>query len=686
MSMKPLLEQARQCEFFQGALRDLAQVLPPDDAELNAAIAEVVATRDERAFRSLFFAALGAGRKVDAQHLAEGSALFSGPPELLCSARSCRGDVASALLAAVLGGRMGIERETTALLLARMWCEDRNAAVPAGFWATARQFTRRSTGNFLAQVNLAVLAHLGKDEGLASLLAAKHMSSTGDGVERSLQAFREIYLSSPWTVVPERRPPTVLSGYTVRRAVPRVGRNDPCPCASGKKYKKCCFDKDQERLLQSSAVEGMTLGEWRAQPELALSIDRLRQMRSYEVVKLDPAKVPANLHEHLLDRLLLFKEHEAVVRFFESAGFHPDLEFYWGWALEAAGTDRQLGAINRLLALRPELDLTELPLHVRLLRAGDPGAALLDLVENEARKDLRADDSPSQLALMAHSLMDSRAPALGVLVARSLLPLLGHWEGEIMLDAILDARDKLELSSDEPFETIFEERFRESQEQPHESEEQAVVRRAMEAKSDEVNRLRAELKSIYREMEKRRQRDTATPAEPKLAAPDDRAMTELRGKVESLQSLLKERHSERNQLRRELEMARAQLATSVARPATEEPKPDAVDREDELLLAGSDLGQQPVRVPEFPKKFTQITAGLPRSVVRAALVLTARLAGGEPAAFVGVRPLRAWPEVYRQRVGGGYRLLFRLPADRLEVVDLINRRDLERTIKTRGSA
>ena len=24
----------------------------------------------------------------------------------------------------------------------------------------------------------------------------------------------------------------------------RVGRNDPCPCGSGKKYKNCCLDKD----------------------------------------------------------------------------------------------------------------------------------------------------------------------------------------------------------------------------------------------------------------------------------------------------------------------------------------------------------------------------------------------------------------------------------------------------------
>jgi uncharacterized protein YecA (UPF0149 family) len=26
----------------------------------------------------------------------------------------------------------------------------------------------------------------------------------------------------------------------VRRDEPRVGRNDPCPCGSGKKNKKCC--------------------------------------------------------------------------------------------------------------------------------------------------------------------------------------------------------------------------------------------------------------------------------------------------------------------------------------------------------------------------------------------------------------------------------------------------------------
>jgi len=38
------------------------------------------------------------------------------------------------------------------------------------------------------------------------------------------------------------RPPTVFaaSGMPAHRSEPKIGRNDPCPCGSGKKYKKCC--------------------------------------------------------------------------------------------------------------------------------------------------------------------------------------------------------------------------------------------------------------------------------------------------------------------------------------------------------------------------------------------------------------------------------------------------------------
>jgi SEC-C motif-containing protein len=34
-----------------------------------------------------------------------------------------------------------------------------------------------------------------------------------------------------------------VSPVTIVRAGPKIGRNEPCPCGSGKKYKHCCGAK-----------------------------------------------------------------------------------------------------------------------------------------------------------------------------------------------------------------------------------------------------------------------------------------------------------------------------------------------------------------------------------------------------------------------------------------------------------
>jgi SEC-C motif domain protein len=39
-----------------------------------------------------------------------------------------------------------------------------------------------------------------------------------------------------WVYTGQQEP----ESQTVRRETPKIGRNDPCPCGSGKKYKKCC--------------------------------------------------------------------------------------------------------------------------------------------------------------------------------------------------------------------------------------------------------------------------------------------------------------------------------------------------------------------------------------------------------------------------------------------------------------
>ena len=38
-----------------------------------------------------------------------------------------------------------------------------------------------------------------------------------------------------------RRQDGVPANFPTRRSEPRIGRNDPCSCGSGKKYKKCCL-------------------------------------------------------------------------------------------------------------------------------------------------------------------------------------------------------------------------------------------------------------------------------------------------------------------------------------------------------------------------------------------------------------------------------------------------------------
>jgi preprotein translocase subunit SecA len=38
---------------------------------------------------------------------------------------------------------------------------------------------------------------------------------------------------------PEAEPQEKI-GITLRKEAPKAGRNDPCPCGSGKKYKNCC--------------------------------------------------------------------------------------------------------------------------------------------------------------------------------------------------------------------------------------------------------------------------------------------------------------------------------------------------------------------------------------------------------------------------------------------------------------
>lgn len=65
-------------------------------------------------------------------------------------------------------------------------------------------------------------------------MAAINPGTTADPNEAAPEVKYDFYFDP--AQVPKTRP--------IERAMPKAGRNDPCPCGSGKKYKKCCYGKD----------------------------------------------------------------------------------------------------------------------------------------------------------------------------------------------------------------------------------------------------------------------------------------------------------------------------------------------------------------------------------------------------------------------------------------------------------
>ena len=59
----------------------------------------------------------------------------------------------------------------------------------------------------------------------------------------------------------------------------KIGRNDPCPCGSGKKYKKCCLSfspQEKEKIIQGYIKDVMALDK------LSNSINSLIEKKDFQ--------------------------------------------------------------------------------------------------------------------------------------------------------------------------------------------------------------------------------------------------------------------------------------------------------------------------------------------------------------------------------------------------------------------
>jgi hypothetical protein len=687
--------------FHRAVMRQMAGLLPPDDAGLDSLLAEIIVADDALAFMSVTVTATHAGRRMDARHLEHGTQFFPSEQWMGRVAIHMYGDVPAHLLAAVQNTRLEPMIEAGTLhLAAALTLEQPGKSLPAALMPLARAAARRLKPNSIKKddINtfsiLRFLAMRTGDNDLTALLRQRYSKlKDKKWLELDVEARRvdeamvADYRKPIEELVYEKPNPAIaLGSFTMRRAVPRLGRNGPCHCGSGKKYKHCCYEKDKKRLHESSNVAGMTLDELDASPEEHLTAADLAGANAYQLAPADPRKIAPALHPRYLSRLVFCKLLDRAAEAMEILGWSDGFLEPWNAAMLAATEAGRRDIAQRLLRLRQSQGFTEdkLDLAARLLLAADDAARCLQLIEDTARHALQTENHQT-LQTLAQGVSASQFPALGILLYRSVLPLAAPDRAAQWLEQVQTVRDRLNLSLDDPFSDLIDRRLAELKDEARDAAALREAQRRLDGKVQEVQQLRESMARLQREISRRESRPQPVPkpAQPPAVSPvDEHALRELRGKVEALREALKDRHNERNELRRELQKAQSDLDTlrqSVAPAASDEAEPD---HEEELLLPQDTPEIHPVRLIEFPKGFQQTLDFFPRQVARAAVIMVGRLAAGEPAAFVGALRLKQVPNVMRQRIGSDYRLLFRLHPGHLQVLDLINRKDFHHRLKT----
>ena len=690
--LRALLDHAK---FYQGAVHDVAALLPPTDDELAALITETCAAADQLGFLLVTTAAVHGRRTLDAALLECCAGLMVEVTRLGCFAWKMTGDVPGALLAALARDRFARPLHAGMLFVIAAWCtKHRGGTLPPGFAAEARALARVGDLPAPVLVLLDAAAVASQDEALLAVLT-KHHPNVARAQARAAavkygEALVTVFEGPALALVPTEPPREFAHRQPIQRAVEKSGRNDPCPCGSGRKYKRCCFEKDRDRLSFSSEVAGKTVAELRVEPETGLTEGRLKAMIPPELARLDPRKVPSSLRTVYLMQCTGLNLLERSAEAFEVMTFDDDEDFEnaWNFVMFFVLRAQRQDIAKRMVAARSgHAFKKEVADRYRLLLARDNPAAELAVLGDLAHRMLVETD-PEELGSHAYGLLCSRHTALGILVARSFIANLERKQASFLLKGVLDARDKLGLPPDDPFSDLLEKRL--AEETSDEGADAARLREArqrLDAKATEVRALKEEIDQQRRKLDRHEKapRPASPQPVPRAAEPgDEAALREMRGKLAHLKGTLHERAEERLALRHELERARDDLE-ALRRGGSTAPT-DTTSRyvgEDEvsLYLPEQPAGNQPLRLAEYPPRFLETLEGLPRQAARTALALIGRLAGGEPAAFTGVVQLKACHGVLRQRIGSEHRLLFRLLPDRVQVLDLVNRRDLDRTIK-----
>lgn len=697
-SVSDLLKQAAATVYCRPALRALSSALPADDSIITAALNEAADRRDAKSFSHVYLAALMAGRRIPAEVLELGAALLPEAMLLLHTALRLQGEVAESLAVAVRAGRMGSEREATAIIAGWLDYERREISAPPEFLALTRKVCREimRTDQPFVRAFLCLAAKLCGDPVVATILNAEIQNDPS--LDPLLAEVRKSASGSAWENPIPNSPvldATLGSGATVKRTIPKAGRNDPCPCGSGRKFKQCCEGKistgDQYQ------VEGVTVSEATAHPELLLTSQKIREMRSYELHALNPKLLTPYLAGSVAIRLARFGEIPRAIEVLQAFG--PDqisintldeiaFEFYQA---------REIEALRWIVDWAPESVQPSFDMEV-LLASPAERMQLLQLRARDAFEADRSGDSSASVIFceIGHAALVAD-PALGLLIARGVLPVSGWINQPTLIEGIEDARDLLGLDDNEPGYEIIEATDQASLDEARHATDIEKVRAEtttrVSQRDAEIRRLKSQIDAMQETLTQREnaieKANVVTKEKPTAPAAQDLSETrELRENLRRLKDHLKVEHDERNRALRDLRAAQDQLRRATReKPENPSPEksPDSEQDAEESASTSVEWERQALRIPEYSPVFRDSLRNHPRQASAAALAAAGRLAGGDPSIWKTVRALKMRPGTLRVRVAGDYRLLFEIgPADTLRLVDFILRRDLDRWLAASG--
>jgi hypothetical protein len=116
---------------------------------------------------------------------------------------------------------------------------------------------RRLSVRSMTAEGYALIAAMARALGDANAnLVVKDIDHFADDYAKSVASDERAMTAAPDAVIAALPADVEVSrgGFTVRAAQKQVGRNDPCPCGSGKKYKKCCLAQAQETAYRKGGL------------------------------------------------------------------------------------------------------------------------------------------------------------------------------------------------------------------------------------------------------------------------------------------------------------------------------------------------------------------------------------------------------------------------------------------------